>query len=1050
MTKHELPAFAAIFAMMLCFGAAYGQVDDSVGADDTADDMGPFTLHIPEKMISNSTYSGVVVLAEPAELDTSITLASTEKDIDMPDFVIIPRGYNHGLFEMTLDEDLFGVIQVHAVLSGDISTATANVYAATESGIRLRIVGPSASFDDTLRTQIPRLPIYVYSMNDDNVPIPAAEDIEIRLSSSTDAIQFVYGNSPHSEMFVTMKQGEYSIAVDVDVRKSGTIYATANGIASDSEAISYGLDGVEIRIEISPETAGTKSYVHYFVWLENDGRQYIPAHLVDVTMSANDMTVGNFERDFSQKPGKPHNDYIINGIARGIIYTGSEGAIDITASVPQIGSASTELTVEDFQSDSDITMDDIIENYGQCVGGAITTTTTIGNVTQVREETCDFYSTVLNTINSAVPITALSISVYPDVPADNAFAVITPSNSITVSDTITVNTVDSSDGFGIGTTSTIERGATFPTTISHNADIVLSGDGGIDHDRIVSAIDYHTGHFGLSDVSSLEVPIRILSDGDHVLSVHGKGITGSEAAFASASKYGEGEEMHVMPLPIVIGDHGDIAMVFLTDEDGNVVDFSSVIRGDVTAHISQASDTIGNLTESLQIWGSVGIVQGEYTKDSATIFAHIPGFSTNPTRMSPTDSPSRGIELWMPETVHITEEFPITVHDVDASGTPLGTPENIRVTSQLVNVDERDGQRFATIGFTGEIDVIVVSEDGYLDSGVTETFVNNATKVSIDPIVDFDDIRVGDDIVFDILTGTIVEPIVRFVGELDFMQDDRGQYVAVPTEPGTYDIKVRLIGDGSVPYEESHEFVVREFVRLTYDVITDDGVPIDATMVFTDAQAEENKTATSYTLRDGADIDNVKLSLYGVTIPESVDLGDDRIYTLSDLKINDQGVKFSESFTMPIFENIDIVSVYVREINVDFLNNIDSEVESVLDNSDTAGSGYYRYGDTVFLEAPVLYEYGIIRHVPAEWTGLPADADVTEDNTFVMFEALSSTSGSVEYSRDYTIIYGIVAAAVIAAPLIIRIRSPHAFADMFHKIKNLKVPKVPKIKGKGK
>ena len=1050
MIKHELPVFAAMLAIMFCFGVAYGQVDDSADTDDASDDTGPFTLYIPEKMISNSTYSGVVVLAEPAERDTSITLASTEKDIGIPDFVVIPRGYNHGMFEMVLDDDLFGVIQIHAALSGDLSTATANVYAATESGISLQIVGPSASFDDTIHTQIPRIPIYVYSMNDDNVPIPAAEDIEIRLSSSTDAIRFVYGNSPHSEMFVTMKQGEYSIAVDVDVRKSGTIYATANGMDSDSEAISYGLDDVEVRLEISPEMAGTKSYVYYYVWLEKDGRQYVPASLMDVTMSTNDMTVGNFERDFYQKPGRPHNDYIINGMARGIIYTGSEGAIDITASVPQMGSATTELVVEDFQSDSDITMDDIIENYGQCASGVITTTTIMGNITRVSEETCDFYLTVLNTINSASPITTLSISVYPDVPADSAFAVITPSNSITVSDTITVNTVDSLDGIYRETTNTIERDATFPTTISHKADIVLSGDAGIEHDQIVNAIDYHTGHFGLSGVSSLEIPVRVLSDGDHLLSVHGNGITGSEAAFTSESKYGDGEEMHVMPLPIVIGDHGDIAMVFLTDDDGNVVDFSSVIRGDVTAHISQESDTIGNLTENLQIWGSVGIVQGEYTKDSATIFAHIPGFSASPTRMSPTEIPSRGIELWMPETVHVTEKFPITVHDVDADGSPLGIPENVRITSQLVNVNERDGQRFATIGFTGEIDVIVVSEDGYLDSGITETFVNNVTAVSVVPIVDFDDIRVGDDIIFDIITGTIVEPMVRFVGKLDFMHDGSGRYVAVPTEPGTYDVKVRLIGDGSIPYEESHEFVVREFVRLTYDVITDDGVPIKAPIVFTDAQAEENKTATSYTLRDGADINNIKLSLYGVTIPESVDLGDDRIYTLSDLKINDQSVKFSENFTMPIFENMDIVLVYVREINVDFFNNIDSAVESVLDNADTDGSGNYRYGDTVFLEAPVLYEYGIIRHVPTEWTGLPADANVTNDNSFVMFEALSSASGSVEYSRDYTIIYAIVAAAVIAAPLIIRIRSPHAFADMFYKLKNLKIPKVSKIKGKNK
>ena len=55
---------------------------------------------------------------------------------------------------------------------------------------------------------------------------------------------------------------------------------------------------------------------------------------------------------FHQKPGRPHNDYIINGMARGIIYTGSDGAIDITASVAADRlQRPHELTVEDFQSD---------------------------------------------------------------------------------------------------------------------------------------------------------------------------------------------------------------------------------------------------------------------------------------------------------------------------------------------------------------------------------------------------------------------------------------------------------------------------------------------------------------------------------------------------------------------------------------------------------------------------------------------------------------------------------------------------------------------------
>ena len=185
-----------------------------------------------------------------------------------------------------------------------------------------------------------------------------------------------------------------------------------------------------------------------------------------------------------------------------------------------------------------------------------------------------------------------------------------------------------------------ERSATFPTTISHEADIVLSGDAGLVHDQIVSAMNYHTGHFGLSDVSSMEVPIGIVSDGDHHLSVHGKGITGNMVEFTSESKYSEGENIHVMPLPIPIGDYGDIAMVFLTDQSGSIVHFSNVIRGDVTANISQESDTIVNLTEDLVIVESVGIVQGRYVDDDAVIFAHIPGFSSMPTEITTTESKS--------------------------------------------------------------------------------------------------------------------------------------------------------------------------------------------------------------------------------------------------------------------------------------------------------------------------------------------------------------------------------------------------------------------------
>ena len=1050
MTRRMLPCavMCAIVGTMLCIAPAYGQTTNSNDVVD--DETATFTLYIPGKMLSNSTYSGVVVLTEPSEVKTTITLASTENDINMPDFITILPGYNHGIFEMTFDDDLSGQIQIHAAMSGDISTAEATIYATTESGSKLKIVGPSVLFDGSISTQVERLPFYVYVVNENDIPIPAKNDITVRLSASTVSIGFVYGNNIHNDFLVTIPQGEYLATVEVDVRKSGIIYATSDGIIGDSENISYGLDGADIRLEIAPNTAGTKSYVYYYVWLEKYGQQYIPEHIVEVTMSANNMTVGNFERDFSQKPGRPHNDYIIDGVARGIIYTGTEGMVDITASVPQVGSISTQLTVDDFHSEDGMTLEDIQTEYERCFGGEIRTRATFGNFTIIDIETCNFYMEVLNTINSAVPITTLNMVVYPDTPASNAFAVITPGTGISVSDTITTETINRVNGTRVIERTSFERSATFPTTISHEADIVLNGDAGLVHDQIISAMNYHTGHFGLSDVSSMEVPIGIISDGDHRLSVHGKGITGDEAEFTSESKYGEGESIHVMPLPIAAGDYGDIAMVFLTDQSGSIVDFSNVIRGDVTANISQESDTIVNLTEDLVIMGSVGIVQGQYVDDNAVMFAHIPGFISIPTEITTTESKPSGIEIWSPDMVHVTEEFPITIHNVDTSGAPLDIPKDIRIASPQVYMSIRDGQRYMTVEFIGETDVIAVSGNGYLSASTIDAFVNNVTDVSVNPRVDKDNIRVGDEIIFDVIPGTIINPIVDFIGELKFTQNDVGQYVAVPTEDETYNIIVQIHGNGTVPYQTNHTFVVREFVAVSFEVITDDGVPIDANMTLTSVKLGENEKAVTYQFPDGEYRDDVKLGLYEIKISESIELSGDRIYRLHDLNVNDESTKFSDSFTMPIFENTNITSTYVREIYVDMSNTLDTDVESVLDNYETVGSGNYQYGDTVFLEAQILYEYGIIRHVPDKWNGLPSDAVISPDNTLARFEALDSVLGTVDYSRDYTILYGIVAAAVIAAPLIIRIRSPHAFADMLHKLKNLKIPKVPKIKRKGK
>ena len=784
---------------------------------------------------------------------------------------------------------------------------------------------------------------------------------------------------------------------------------------------------------------GRNGYTYYFVWLERDGRQYVPPNLNEVTLLTSDEGVAGFEHVFARAHGgTSYSTYMSDGVAMGLLRAGDIGKAQITAIVPGIGTGTAALDVVEIMEfpPGYADLGEILAEAAECRNGELERDGAV--------ETCNFQTEVARAASGTTRANEVNLAVYPTIPDRKAWGVVSGVARITATDTIT-RTPEAEDptpgdildqilnppvpNDGAGTEVTVEvitRTALLPASFGRDVLSLASGPG-ISHEDVLLPGDVLDGALGVHGAHAVEFEIDIVNDARHELSVLGDELGGTTESFVSRPRYGEAYQLHIMGLPIPRNDYGEIALMFVTDEAGNIIDLTDLYGRDIAAHISQSGKSIRDMGQPVLVTDSILSVSGTHTKKQAEVFGHIVGLEADPVTIRPAGVPS-GIRFWAPDRVHATEEFPVTIHTVDSNGVPIDKAARVETATGNIEWSGRDGQRFFSVHDIGETSVTIISEDGYLNTRQVETFRNSASDI-VQIRADTDGVEVGDNLILDVFTGSILDPIVEIIGGLDFIQGEDGAYVAVPDERGTYSVTVRVSGDGWESYEESRTFDVSHFIDVDFNVITDDGVPIQAEMTVTSAIPQENVTATKHVLIDGVSV-TVVPGLYAVSIQTDFAVGDDRMYTLDRLRFGDQDVPAAESFTHTLQGDTVVEAIYNREIEVGFSSDIDSEIESVLREAEIAGTGNYRYGDAVLLEAPVLYEYGLILHLPDRWNGLPEDAVLSNAGRVAEFEALDSASGYVTYKRDNTLLIGIVAAAVAALPVAMWRRSPDMFTDL--------------------
>ncbi len=954
---------------VLCVPAAWAQSEEIIRhGDQTA-----FTLHIPDIMIAGDIYEGVIITKKPQAIPQTINLASDNRHLEIPTTVTIHPGQNHVIFPIHLTHPRTDTaIRVHAITPEHRDYTDTTIFSISNNPTSLHIITPA---QDTLTTATDTLPAKVMLTDAAGIPVITKNNVTVRLTATPD-IRFSQTISfdPSQVLDVMIPAGQYETDFIASITGDGQIHAHSESLTPDSVQIEYvASQDITIHIAITPIPAAAYSSGSYFVWLERDGIMYVPQEVITVKLESSGQSVRftntiGVQEVYTQIPP--------SGIQQGIVYFGQptqgENPASVTATIPGIGTGSAQVIVHD----------------------------TYNGAAQLI---CLWYF-------PPIPSSIVWISAGFYAGDEDATCVDTTSD-ITIEDTENLTVSNST-----------EKDKLKPIRIHNTRLDDLSYTSSMGHDDHIAILDTLQKKSPATYISTIDTPFKILDHREHYITVTpSENTAGDTTSFVSLPESGSEYVVTLSPIPAIRGIPGEIAYIVITDQQGIIRNPQWVTNEDIANSIvTQSGNAIDNLHIQNNWIGTTSTISGIYQQEVTTISAAIPGLlSDEPLYMTVTGAKT-GISVWMPPEINIGSEFPVTVHAL-SQNRPLQRldADSLTITGQQIHVYNVNQQTRSIITQSGNGTLNIISSDSYISSVEFSTFQNEIHDVNVRSVSP-DVVRLGSNILLEFLTGSVYDPDVSILGNIDFTQDEQtGLYTATPQEPGQYQVTVLVEKDGWDDYRQSFGWEVEHMVTASVSIIADDGVSLPIGINMTHSES------TNVTLHNGVQ-DDVRAGVYTIGIPEMYSFGQDRTYVLRDININGETLTPVGSFTYLIDSDSVVSAVYHREIDVQFVPILDAP-DDIIDAAFVQGNGLYRYGDTVTVSATSVPElFGLIWHVPVSYN---TQNGIIKSES-ISFEAITSESGYVEYEKNYTVTIAFIGIIVAAPVIVIRIKSPEIIWDL--------------------
>ena len=1055
----------------------------------------PFELHIPPKVISGVEYEGMITIREPSKVNIDLKMATSSHDIDIDEFVILEAGKNHVIFPFTIRTVENETVIIYAVTEEYTSTQTTDVYAVVERPTKLVISAPTTN--DQLYTSSNLLPIKILVTDNQGVPITPDVPIKVTISSSSD-IKFgtstapsrscdVSGNADngtstcisttsydgYSELLdVTIPAGKNQIDVFTVIRDDGTIYAISDGLQSAFLNVEYESEKIEVKIRAGPTPASTNTVGHFVVWIERNEKVYVPDGVLTVKIHSSNKEIISFPANIASVNKRESNNKgdeievkMINGFAVGEIFYGKQPTNEnypqhLTATIDGYGSGITKIAVVEpltsFSHDFSVSFNCmwvypekpadrgwiIVAPYAQQVDGEPSCLENAEDLTYSAPLTTEAAELAQQIIDEGGDVTDVIGIAEDDIEESDEQGELDEEIEQEIERTAVVDELKDKLRELLSEEKSVPipqpRYKTSPDDLSNR--ITLSNsDKILIHDNLTPA-QTDRGHLfsdvldpGLIPVASAIYPFEALTVDEHRLIAVVDGLPSEEMIFESTQSYGEDRKVLISGIPANIGINSDIAFLYIINgEDGPITD-STVLHERKSAAVFDHTNAILNLDVD-RIWiGGSTTVSGTWDKNSADLRPFVSGIESEVSSITPAGIIVE-LDLWMPERFNTGSEFPLAAHSLSSDGVPLArlSPNGLIFSDTRFELTDNPNRAKSTRDGFGVLNIITSSR--HIAERTFESFSNRSDQyISVNPLTN-DTIRLGSDILMGLLSGPIDDPDVLFdAAGLDFVKNEAGIYQATPEKDGEYEIEVVVQKEGWEDYIETFTITVDHLVDITADMISDDGVKLPLSLNMTSHADETIKLRNEETK-------SILAGIYEIALPEEYIVGSDRKYKLEGLKLNEESIPVSGSFTHNMINNTKLYATYQREITVSFEGFMDSESEL----PDIDGNGDYRYGDMVTITAnPVPELFGLIWHIPTEWSDLPIDA--VSSGGVIQFEAIDSVSGYVEYEKNYTALMALIGSAVTVPIVIIRIKSPDSFVNIVESLKS-KLKKKPKPK----
>ena len=720
----------------------------------------PGILWVPERMIAGHAYHGMILMEDAAPSGRLALLSAADGHIvDVPDSVSIPPYMNHGVFPII---PLSGGSTEIFAASGDagLQSARTEVISPRSEPAKLRVIPASP------KTLADSMLAYVLVLDEGGSPVRVRGDLNVHLASSGSI------GAPHG---VTVRNGTYYASIEIDVGGTGHVAASADGLKPHRADIERAQGDITVRLAVAPDIAMRDSHAFYYVWLEKDGRPFRPPHAVDVFLHSGNADTASL----SPAPGSGRYGgelvRLVDGVAKGVLYTGGRGQAVITASTAEFGSGHDEL----FVGPARVDLSD---------GGA---SVPIHRQNLVGDDPG----------KDAAPDMLLSW-IYPSVTDGRAWAVVAAYHADRIRELGMV-----AEG-GAVTGAVIEDITITPARLDGRTVIYASSNGGIEHKGA------YTMREALTKTNAMEFEISGASHGEHELAVSGPGLEPGTARVRVVPEHSERFSLGIAPIPALPGAVQDVAMVSVLDESGAAVDLAGTLgpgaRFLVHSDSARISGDAAPRSNSAVVRGSL--------EGPARITAILDGVESAVAELVPSRV-ATSLEILAPDTVHIDEGFPFIVHHVDSSGTPVGVASDLRISSSLGA--EPDGGHLR-VGDPGTGRISVISGVGASEHGITAV----ANTMDVDLRLDRAGLRVGQDAVLEVLSS--VDAAYDLLTDIPFARTGDSTFVLTPDrEDDSATVTLLATQEGYEPVSISETLEVREVYRVDVRITDPSGSRLD-------------------------------------------------------------------------------------------------------------------------------------------------------------------------------------------------------------------------------